>query len=533
MVAASISWGFCETDLDTDPSANSLYAAFEDVLSYDLATGVTVFAASGDNGGKCDGSNVGVSYPASSPQVVSVGGTQHAGAVTSSPPAGWSDSHGASGGGVSEVFPAPAYQAATTGESMRAVPDLSALASDPAFDIWTSSLAEPSDGPVTVGGTSLAAPVATATYALQVAQHNYSWGVGNILPGLYAQPTGFTDVTTGASNGVATPAVGYDQVTGLGTPLWSSLISSNLGGDPHLSIDTPFSRSLTVPVTVRRPDWTNDDRFRIDVDSDHVCTVSNASATPPTSAHIDDFGITGLADGYHDLTLVAFNHVDNVCHYADAFVFIDTEKPTPTAKLAIGKGTKAVVASWTGNDSQGLGSGIKSYAVKLSYPGRTVFATTVAHAGSFSVAAKRGRTYTLTVTATDRAGNAGTTSAKLIDDKSFRFSGSWSRTAGPTAYDGSEASSVQSGASARVTAQGKAYTLYVTTCSACGKLQVTVSGTRKTIDTYARVTHDRVPFTVFSSNRWSSRGVVVKVLGTRSSRSSGHRVIVDGLATKG
>jgi kumamolisin len=552
LVAASISWGFCETDLDSDPTSNSLYAAFEDVLSYDLATGVTMFAATGDNGGSCDGSVKGVSYPASSPQVVSVGGTQHTtGTGIADPPTGWVDQFGASAGGESEVFPRPAYQPlAMTGSAMRTVPDISALGGAPGFDIRTTSPFEPSTpATVTVGGTSLASPVSAATYAVQVAQHSYSWGVGNLLPGLYDQaantPTSFTDVDDGCLandqtcpgwNGVDVAHAGYDQVTGLGTPYWSTLISSGLGGDPHLSVGVAFSKSRTVPITIRTPDWQSYNRFRIDVDADHVCTVSNAKTTKPTHVTIPAFGGKHSADGVHSLTLVAFNTADNVCHFSDAFVLIDTTAPTPSATLAIGRGSKDVVASWGGNDRDFFseGSGIARFKVKLGYPGKTVLSKTTSSRGTARVAAKPGKIYTLAVTATDLVGNTRTTTAQLIDDKKFSFHGAWSRSHGPTAFDGSEASTTKSGAKASVRAKGRAYWLYVTTCSTCGKLAVIVGGKqRKVIDTYSKSTHDRVRFLVFNPGFTGTRTLTFKATGNKSSHSGGHRVIVDGLTTKG
>jgi hypothetical protein len=546
LVAASISWGFCETDLDSDPSSNELYASFEDVLSYDLATGVTVFAASGDNGGTCDGSTTGVSYPASSPQVVSVGGTQHASSVVTDPPQGWVDPGwtpdndqglGAGSGGVSAVFPEPAYQVnAGITAAGRAVPDISAVAGNPGFDVVTTS---PSGaGTFPVGGTSLSSPVSAATYALEVAQHGYSWGVGDILPGLYAQPTAFTDVDDGCKqanktcsgwNGVDVARLGYDMVTGLGTPKWSTLVSPALGGDPHLSVGKAYNNTTRVPVTVRTADWQNFDRFRIDVDSAHRCTVANASATKPTSVRIDDFGFKGLADGVHDLTLVAFNSVEQECHFADAFVFVDTTNPTPRPILSVGHGHNAVVATWKGGDSGG--SGIKTYHVTLSYPGRRLLSTTTRHGDTVRFPAKKGKTYTLTVSATDRAGNTGTRTATLLDDTGTDLSGKWSKNVTAKAYEGSSSLSDRSGARSSMHLTGSAYNAYVTTCRSCGRIAVYIDGKkRKTIDTYSARTHHRVDFTLYTSPRNARRHVVLKVLGTHRSGAHGSSFFLDAVS---
>jgi kumamolisin len=548
IVAASISWGFCESDLDSDPSANELFASFEDVLSYDLATGVTVFAATGDTGGFCDGTTPGVSYPASSPQVVAVGGTSYATSVATDAPTGWVDPGwtagntkglGASTGGVSEVFPLPSYQAGAgvTGTG-RSVPDISALAGDPGFDVVTTSPSGPGTFPV--GGTSVSSPVTATTFALQVAQHNYSWGVGNILPGLYAQPAGFTDVDDACKgpaqkcpgwNGIDVARTGYDLVTGLGTPKWSTLVSAQLGGDPHLSVGKAYNSATRVPVTVHTADWQNFDRFRVDVDSDHVCTVANATATKPTSVKIDDFGFKGLADGVHDLTLVAFNSNEQVCHFADAFVFVDTTNPSPEAKLSVRHGRNSVVAQWGGGDSGG--SGIKTWHATLGYTGHVLLSTTSSRPETVRVPARRGKTYTLNVTATDRAGNTQTSSATLVDDAAVPLKGDWRLDRSSADFGGTAATGSSSHARSSLRLSGSTFYAYVTTCSSCGKFAVFIDGKkRRTVDTYSAKTKHRVAITLYTSARPARRHIVLKVLGTHSHRSRGSSVFLDALSTK-
>ena len=381
--------------------------------------------------------------------------------------------------------------------------------------------------------------MSAATFALQVAQHAYSWGVGDILPGLYAQPGGFTDVDDGCKsanqaacagwNGVDVAHPGYDLVTGLGTPMWSTLVSTQLGGDPHLSVGRFYNAGTRVPVTVRMADWQNFNQFRIDVDSDRVCTTANATSTPPTSAKIEDFGFRGLADGIHDLTLVAFNSADQICHYADAFVYVDTTKPSPTAKLSVGHGTNAVIAHWGGGDSGG--SGVKSYRAKLRYGGHTVVSTASKKANTIRVPAKPGKTYTLTVTATDRVGNTATGSATLLDDTATALTGSWSRDRSVKAFEGSAAVSSRSGAGSSVRLTGRGYTAYVTTCASCGKFAVYVDGKkRKTVDTYSARTHHRVAINLYSSFRNVRRHIKLKVLGTHAGSARGALVYVDAVA---
>ena len=542
IVAASVSWGFCETDLDQDPNSNQLYSSFEDVLSYDLATGVTVFASSGDNGAYCDGKHKGVSYPSSSPQVVGVGGTEYQSSVASDAPQGWVESSftpstgGASGGGVSEAFPVQAFEKnAGIAAAGRTVPDISAVAGSPRFDVVTTS---PSGGGTfPVCGTSAAAPRAASTYAVQVAQHGYSWGVGNILPGLYTQPGNFTDVNDGCTmpvaqcpgyNGADVAHAGYDEVTGLGTPKWSTLVSPALGGDPHLSVGAAYVNSTTVPVSVHSADWQTFNRYRIDVDANHTCTIANASATPPTSVKIDDFGYKGLADGIHDLTLVAFNSADNQCHYADAFVFVDTTKPSPEAQLTPGSGVEDLLVHWGGGDSGG--SGIKNFRVTVTTGGRQVFSTTATRDKTLRIPAQRGKAYALTVTATDFAGNVRSSTATLVDDAGLGLSGKWSRVFARSDYAGATSLSSRSGSTATGSLAGRVYQVYVIECPTCGKAAISVDGKRvKTIDTYSARTRHRVAVKVFKSGSEQPRRVVVTVLGSHSSRSAGTNVYLDAL----
>ena len=133
-VAISISWGQSE-DQWTAQSRTSMDDAFQDAV----ALGVTVTVAAGDNGSSDDStttSGVHVDFPASSPNVLACGGTTLEGntttfAITSE--VVWNElasSEGATGGGVSDVFPLPSYQASAgvptqsaTGKTGRGVPE--------------------------------------------------------------------------------------------------------------------------------------------------------------------------------------------------------------------------------------------------------------------------------------------------------------------------------------------------------------------------------------------------------------------------
>src|SRR5579875_2513828 len=129
--AISISWGEPE-DSWTAQSRTALDQALADAA----ALGVTVCVACGDNGSS-DGVSDGAShadFPASSPHALACGGTRLAadaatGTITSETV--WNDgpSGGATGGGVSDVFSLPSWQAnagvpAPGGTARRGIPDV-------------------------------------------------------------------------------------------------------------------------------------------------------------------------------------------------------------------------------------------------------------------------------------------------------------------------------------------------------------------------------------------------------------------------
>jgi kumamolisin len=110
-VAISISWGQSE-DSWTAQGRTALDNAIADAC----ALGITVCVAAGDNGSS-DGVSDGkahVDFPASSPHALACGGTQlvvSGGTITSETV--WNDGSGggAGGGGVSDTFPLPSWQA--------------------------------------------------------------------------------------------------------------------------------------------------------------------------------------------------------------------------------------------------------------------------------------------------------------------------------------------------------------------------------------------------------------------------------------
>jgi kumamolisin len=220
----SLSFGTC------NPSNG--YKATSTALAAALSQGVSVFVSSGDTGDlagpvrEC-GRQPSVGYPASDPSVVSVGGTSlllNADNTQYSQFA-WS----LSGGGKAKPMPRPTWQVTPNLRpgKYRYAPDVSFLANpSTGAEIYYQGDWQ------TAGGTSLGAPAWAAIWTLVKADaaHNgktvgaapsYLYRIGNSA----AYSTAFTDITSG-SNGAYGAKIGWDAVTGWGTPLVSGLATA-------------------------------------------------------------------------------------------------------------------------------------------------------------------------------------------------------------------------------------------------------------------------------------------------------------------
>ncbi|QNI37157.1 protease pro-enzyme activation domain-containing protein [Edaphobacter albus] len=253
----SISYGSCELALSQSTllQANSLFAEA-------AAQGQTLVASSGDSGStECarysaattaQQQALSVSFPASSPYVTAIGGTQMApgtfGAnagtywqsagsldltgslLTYVPEVAWNEGTtsriSAGGGGISSYYPRPNWQSGVPGipsGSNRLLPDVSFQSSSksPGFILCTSDpflVAESgqssscnnglkgSNGSyTTAGGTSFAAPI-FAGYLAILNQSKNATGLGNINPTLYnlasnatTYASAFHDITMGTN----------------------------------------------------------------------------------------------------------------------------------------------------------------------------------------------------------------------------------------------------------------------------------------------------------------------------------------------
>ena len=225
--AVSISWGQSE-DQWTAQARTAMDAAFADAG----ALGVVVTTAAGDSGSSDSGVGVHCDFPSSSPHALSCGGTSlQATDTTVSSETVWNNGagRGATGGGVSDAFPVPAYQSNVGvpsrkgGGAGRGVPDVAGVA-DPATGYQVRI-----DGTDTViGGTSAVAPLwAALTARLVQATGRRFTDVHTTLytgavPGVV--PEGFRDITSGR-NGAYQAKRGWDACTGLGVPVGDALLA--------------------------------------------------------------------------------------------------------------------------------------------------------------------------------------------------------------------------------------------------------------------------------------------------------------------
>jgi kumamolisin len=243
-IAISISWGQSE-DSWTAQGLTAMNQAMSDAA----ALGITVLAAAGDNGssdGVTDG-QVHVDFPASSPYALACGGTRllgNAATATISSEVVWNElaaGEGAGGGGVSDQFALPSWQAnagvgarassqpGTTaaapgsGAGGRGVPDVAGNA-DPVtgYQVYQGGKGQ------VVGGTSAVAPLWAALVARLAQATGKRFGL--LQPLLYAgvspgvSVAGFHDITSG-NNGAYAAGPGWDACTGLGSPDGTALLN--------------------------------------------------------------------------------------------------------------------------------------------------------------------------------------------------------------------------------------------------------------------------------------------------------------------
>ena len=226
----SISWGGPENTWTSQSLQD-----FDSHCADAALLGITICCSAGDHGStdSTDPSvaHANVDFPASSPNVLACGGTRlesDGGAITNETV--WNNHDGwATGGGISEVFPVPAWQqnvqlppSVNSGAGPgRGVPD---IAGDADGQTGYQIIVDGQQG--ISGGTSAVSPLWAALIALL----NQGLGrpVGFLTPKLYQLPAGdngLNDITMG-DNGGYQAQPGWDACTGLGSPNGAALLAT-------------------------------------------------------------------------------------------------------------------------------------------------------------------------------------------------------------------------------------------------------------------------------------------------------------------
>ena len=288
----SNSWG--DPGFESASSTNSFVVATRNSLERAVAVGTTFYFSTGDNAADSGCLNVFThcglaSYPASSPYVVAVGGTnlQLNPTLTSrASEATWnlqrSDDSG-SGGGCAPFFKRPSWQ---TGVGLatcsgRAIPDISAAGdlNNSPVEVWVNG------SPEQVGGTSVSASLisgmAAATNRYLALEHSVN---AHILPAMgFAAPeiyklagstyynTYFHDVLCGSNKYPA--AMGWDEATGWGSIDWYAYSEGFAGQVPSTKVPPPSYWTCDPPSA------TGANLTGVACPGAHMCHLVGASGT--------------------------------------------------------------------------------------------------------------------------------------------------------------------------------------------------------------------------------------------------------------
>jgi len=244
-----------------DGADTAFQAAFTTSFHEALLKGMTLLAASGDNGGTtskgCQG-NVAPQFPATSPDVLAVGGSAPVLSVNPLGTVTGLDSEPAwnlSGGGYSTSYAAPSWQlvgsarAPIQASGMRGEPDVAGPAADNVFFFG---------GRTAYGeGTSFASPMWAGLIAEMDAVRGSS--LGFVTPHLYsvgaAEGTsggGLVPITQGG-NCLGSAAAGWDTVTGWGSPRALPLFESIAGTYAQVTLSVspePVAPGGTLSVSI-------------------------------------------------------------------------------------------------------------------------------------------------------------------------------------------------------------------------------------------------------------------------------------------
>lgn len=350
--AVSMSWGLNEFS-----TQSTLDETFVTPAGHQ---GVTFLAASGDAGGFSydDKGNPtktpGILYPAAAPNVVSVGGTSLV--INDDETVAGETAWSGSGGGTSLFVSEPAYQAGSQTTGFRTIPDV-AFDADPSTGVavYDSYNNIDNSGPwVEIGGTSLGAPawaglIAVANQGRVLAGASSLIGSSQTLAALYAIPTtDFNDITSG-DNGVFHATLGYDEVTGLGSPNAPNLMAdlSTFGTANHMGVSSQPPSNLIVGdrfgivVEAENPKGGLDPAFNgtitISLDTNHPGAILGGTLTADAAngfAVFDGLTLNQIGSGFTiqvtnskfpSITTMAFNTIPDPTPWQGTFYPVSTD----------------------------------------------------------------------------------------------------------------------------------------------------------------------------------------------------------------
>jgi subtilase family serine protease len=212
---------FSASECEILADAAGFITSLDPILEQADAQGQSMFFSTGDTGSQCPAVVAengvpagipGVSYPASSPYGIAVGGTS----VLS--PSGPTELAWYAGGGGTSLFEStPAFQSNTAVGGvapleLRGVPDVS-LDADPesGYEVIVSGTEQ------VIGGTSASTPSWQGIWARAQGAHGGTLGFAGPVIYITEPASAFNDITLGA-NGLFTALPGWDYTTGRGTP---------------------------------------------------------------------------------------------------------------------------------------------------------------------------------------------------------------------------------------------------------------------------------------------------------------------------
>ena len=356
---------------------------------------MTYLAATGDNG-------TGVSWPSASSRVLAVGATtlNYSGTATAArSETAWSNT----GGGVSAYVAAPSYQSSSVPgmgtKSNRGVADV-AFNGDPNSGQYVAIINAGSSAVswVSAGGTSLSTPQWAGIIAIANAQRALSGkaAVGAPHATLYTQiaqnasfySSTFLDVTSGSDGSCAdcSARVGYDEVTGLGTPNVVSLLSL-LSGATSVAV-----APVVTPATINGL-TTTPLSFTVSVAASNAVTYSLTGA--PSGMTINSSGAVTWATPAAGNYAVTVNAKDNVNGLSGSGIY--------TVKITVPAAPVVPVTTVNGQVGKALSATVPITAVDpitVSLTGAPA-GLSISNAGVSAWATPVAGTYSVTVLATD------------------------------------------------------------------------------------------------------------------------------------